>query len=148
LKIQDEMVFGCAMDPRVTNPSLVPANAKMVSRWFRDAAGQIHGRSDGLITGGQLVAPVASIVGVTCHNASAEQGMPAEGFWLMKAENATGGTVVGFSSASVSDPSGTPCDTAFGDVPLLADATKDFTAWPPTFYETPLDPYAFPVPAP
>jgi hypothetical protein len=144
LKIQDEMVFGCAMDPKVTNPSLLPANAKMVSRWFRDAAGLVHGRSDGLITGGQLVAPVASIVGVTCHNAPAEQGMPAEGFWLMKAENTTGGTVVGFSSASVNDPAGTPCDAIFGDVPVLADAGKDFTGWPTSFYETPPVPFPFP----
>lgn len=144
LKIQDEMVFGCAMDPTVNNPSLVPANARMVSRWFRDTAGVVHGRSDGLITGGQLVAPVASIVGVTCHGAATEQGMPTEGFWLMKAENATGGTVVGFSSASVGDPSGTPCDATFGDVPVLADATKDFTGWPPSFYETPAVPFPFP----
>jgi hypothetical protein len=70
--------------------------------------------------------------------------MPAEGFWLMKAENATGGTVVGFSSASVNDPAGTPCDATFGDVPLLADATKDFTGWPASFYETPAVPFPFP----
>jgi hypothetical protein len=134
LKIQDEMSFACGMDPRVANAALVPANAQMISRWFKAADGSVHGRSDGLITGGQLTgSAIASIVGVTCHDASAEQHMAAEGFWLMKAEGPTGATVVGFSSTSLSDPSATaaPCDPLLGDVPLLADSTKDFTGWPP-----------------
>jgi hypothetical protein len=70
--------------------------------------------------------------------------MHAEAFWLMKAESAAGGTLVGFSSASVSDPTGTPCDPAFGDVPLLADSSKDFTGWPTSYYETPPVPFPFP----
>lgn len=134
LKIQDEMSFACGMDPRITNAALVPASAQMISRWFKAADGTIHGRSDGLVTGGQLTdTNVASIVGVTCHDASAEQHMPTEGFWLMKAEDAAGATIVGASSTSMMDPtaSAAPCDPAFGDVPVLADASKDFTGWPP-----------------
>jgi hypothetical protein len=51
---------------------------------------------------------------------------------------------VGFSSASVSDPTGTPCDAVFGDVPVLADSSKDFTGWPKSYYETPPVPFPFP----
>jgi hypothetical protein len=143
LKIQDEMSFACGMDPRVANASLVPANAQMVSRWYKAADGTVHGRSDGLITGGQLAGTaVASIVGVTCHDASAEQHMPTEGFWLMKAEDAAGATLVGFSSTSLMDTTATPCDPIFGDVPTLADATKDFTAWPASFSDD--VPFPFP----
>ena len=144
LKIQDQMVFVCGMDPTVTNPDLVPADSQLVSRWYRGTDGTVHGRSDGLITGGQLVAPVDRIVGVTCHSASAEQMMHAEAFWLMKAEKADGSTLVGFSSASVSDPTGTPCDAVFGGVPVLADPSKDFTGWPTSYYETPPVPFPFP----
>jgi hypothetical protein len=59
--------------------------------------------------------------------------MPTEGFWLMKAEDAAGATIVGASSTSLMDPTAAaaPCDAAFGDVPVLADNSKDFTGWPP-----------------
>ena len=142
LKIQDEMVFLCGMDPRTMNPDLLPANAQMVSRWFRAADGTVHGRSDGLISGGQLVAPVARIVGVTCHNAAAERHMPTEGYWLMKAEDASGATLVGASAGTMMDTTAVPCDAAFGDVPVLADSSKDFTAWPASYFEDP--PFPFP----
>ena len=147
LKIKDQMVFACGMDSRTANASLVPADAKMVSRWYRGADGTVHGRSDGLITGGNLVDPslVRSIVGVTCHNASAEQHMPTEGFWLVKAENAAGGTVVGFSSTSVSDTTATPCDPGYGALPNLDDNFKDFTLWPDAYYvDPPKNPEYFP----
>jgi hypothetical protein len=144
LKIQDQMVFFCSMDPKVSNPDLVPADAQMVSRWYKGTDGTIHGRSDGLVTGGQLAGTVVDrIVGVTCHNASAEQHMPTEGFWLMKAEATGGATLVGFSSTSVSDPTATPCDLAYGDVPNLNDSAQDFTRWPTSYYETPPSPFPF-----
>jgi hypothetical protein len=144
LKIQDQMVFLCSMDSKTANPNLVPADARMVSRWYRGTDGTIHGRSDGLITGGQLAASqVGRIVGVTCHDASAEQHMPTEGYWLMKAESATGGTLVGFSSMSLLDTSATPCDPAYGAVPNLIDSQQDFKLWPETFYEIPPAPYPF-----
>jgi hypothetical protein len=144
LKIQDQMVFLCSMDSKTANPNLVPADARMVSRWYRGTDGTIHGRSDGLITGGQLAASqVGRIVGVTCHDASAEQHMPTEGYWLMKAESATGGTLVGFSSMSLLDTSATPCDPAYGAVPNLIDSQLVFKLWPETFYEIPPAPYPF-----
>ena len=142
LKIQDEMVFLCGMDPRTMNPDLLPASAQMVSRWYKAADGTVHGRSDGLISGGQLVAPVARIVGVTCHDAVAEQRMPNEGYWMMKAEDASGATLVGFDARTMMDASATPCDAAFGDVPLVADPSQDFTGWPASYFEDP--PFPFP----
>jgi hypothetical protein len=75
--------------------------------------------------------------------ASAEQHMPTEGYWLMKAESATGGTLVGFSSMSLLDTSATPCDPAYGAVPNLIDSQQDFKLWPETFYEIPPAPYPF-----
>jgi hypothetical protein len=142
LKIQDQMVFACGMDRRVENLALVPADARMVSRWFKSADGTVHGRSDGMIEGGNLIAPVAKIVGVTCHNASAEQHMPTEGFWLMKAEDDKGDTLVGFSSMSLLDTTATPCDAAFGDVPNLGDNGKDFKGWPDSYSDN--TPFPFP----
>ncbi len=142
LKIKDEMVFLCGMDPRTANPDLLPADAQMVSRWFKAADGKVHGRSDGLISGGQLVAPVARIVGVTCHSAAAERHMPTEGYWMMKAEDASGATLAGASAGTMMDAAATPCDAAFGDVPLLADSSKDFTGWPASYFEDP--PFPFP----
>ncbi|HQR30012.1 MAG TPA: hypothetical protein PLL32_06355, partial [Anaeromyxobacteraceae bacterium] len=144
LKIQDQMVFLCNMDSRVANAALVPADAQMVSRWFVAADGSVKGRSDGLVTGGNLVAPIDRIVGVTCHGAAADRRMPTEGYWLMKAENAAGDTVVGFNSMMAGDGTATPCDPAFGAVPTLADATNDFTAWPASYADG--APYPFPTP--
>lgn len=142
LKIQDQMVFACGMDSRVENLALVPADARMVSRWFKATDGKVHGRSDGLIEGGNLVAPVAKIVGVTCHNASAEQHMPTEGYWLVKAEDAEGATLLGFSSMSLMDTTAAPCDAAFGDVPNLGDNAKDFKGWPDSYSDN--TPFPFP----
>jgi hypothetical protein len=142
LKIQDQMVFACGMDRRVENLALVPADARMVSRWFKATDGTVHGRSDGMIEGGNLVAPVARIVGVTCHNAAAEQHMPTEGFWLMKAEDAAGATLLGFSSMSLMDTAAAPCDAAFGDVPNVDDNAKDFKGWPDSYSDN--TPFPFP----
>jgi hypothetical protein len=142
LKIRDQMVFVCGLAPGITNPDLVPADAQMVSRWFKASDGKVHGRSDGLITGGQLVAPVGRIVGVTCHGAAAERHMPTEGYWLMKAEDASGATLVGASATSMMDASATPCDPAFGPVPTLEDATNDFKDWPASYADD--TPFPFP----
>jgi hypothetical protein len=142
LKIQDQMVFACGMDPRTTNAALVPADAKMVSRWFKGTDGTIHGRSDGEVKGGNLVAPIDRIVGVTCHNASAEQRMPTEGYWLVKAEDTKGATLVGFSSISLMDTTAVACDAAFGEVPNLNDPAKDFTGWPTSYSDN--VPFPFP----
>jgi hypothetical protein len=144
LKIQDQMVFACGMDRRVENVALVPADAQMVSRWYKSLDGKVHGRSDGIIEGGNLVAPVARILGVTCHNAAAEQHMPTEGYWLIKAEDTTGATIPGlaFSSMSLMDTTATPCDPVFGDVPNLDDNAKDFRGWPASYSDN--TPFPFP----
>ena len=130
------------MDKRVENLALVPADARMVSRWFKGTDGKTHGRSDGMIEGGNLIAPVAKIVGVTCHNAAAEQHMPTEGYWLMKAEDAAGATLLGFSSMSLLDTAAAPCDAAFGVVPNLGDNAKDFSGWPDSYSDN--TPFPFP----
>jgi len=128
LKIQDQMVFACP-----SNPSLVAADAQLVARWYRAADGSVHGRSDALMQHGQLpAAGVDRVVAVTCHRAGGDGLEQSEGFWLMKAEDAAGTTLTGFSSATL-DPTASPCDPIFGDVPLLADATKDFTSWPASY---------------
>ena len=142
LKIKDEMVFLCGMDPRTANVALVPADTRMVSRWYRSSDGRVHGRSDGLITGGNLVAPVDRIVGVTCHDAAADRHMPTEGYWLMKAEDASGATLVGFDATSMMDTAAVPCDPQLGEVPLLSGPSKDFKDWPVSYFEDP--PFPFP----
>lgn len=128
LKIQDQMVFHCP-----ANPSLKLADAQLVSRWYRLSSGAVHGRSDALLQGGQLPdVGVDRIVGVTCHDSGAEGESHAEGFWLMKAEDANGATLTGDSSET-SDPTVSACDPVFGEVPTLADASKDFGGWPASY---------------
>ena len=143
LKIQDEMVFLCGMAPAATNPTLTPANTQLVSRWYHAADGSFHGRTDGKITGGQLVAPVASIVGTVCHSASGEQAVPDhEFFWMMKAEDATGALVPGLGMmVNASTGTSPACDPAYGPVPVLADASNDFTAWPVSYFDDPFFPF-------
>ena len=51
LKIEDQMVFACP-----ANPNLIPADAELVSRWYRASEASIHGRSDAVMTGGELTA--------------------------------------------------------------------------------------------
>jgi hypothetical protein len=126
LKLQDQMVFACP-----SNPSLVAADAQLVSRWVRATDGSVHGRSDALMTGGQLTAPVDHVAAVTCHSAAAEEAMHAEGFWFMKAEAADGTTVK--SWPAVEPPSAAACDPIFGPMPDAADAANDFTAWPTSY---------------
>ncbi len=149
LKIQDEMVFLCAMAPAVTNPTLAPASTQVVSRWYHAADGSFHGRTDGKITGGQLVAPVAAIVGTVCHSASGEQTMPDhEFFWMMKAEDSAGLLVPGLGlEVNLSAGGATPaCDPAYGAVPVLANSDDDFKAWPASYFDDPYFPFLPPVP--
>jgi hypothetical protein len=49
---------------------------------------------------------------------------------------------VGFSSISMMDTAAVACDAAFGDVPNLNDAAKDFTAWPTSYSDN--VPFPFP----
>jgi hypothetical protein len=130
LKVKDQMVFLCP-----ANPTLVPADAELVSQWLKQADGSVHGRSDARMTNGQL--PTGDqVVGVTCHNGVAEGRDQREGFWLMKYEPAgSAGPFVGESSTHLADPTATACDAIFGEVPTLLDRDGDFQDWPTSYSE-------------
>ena len=128
LKIADQMVFACP-----ANPSLTPADAQLVSRWYKFTDGSIHGRSDALMKGGQLAAPVDHVYAVTCHLSAHESDAQDEGFWLVKTEDATGNTLDGESSTHLNE-NVTACDPALGtEVPDLQGGANDFTGWPARF---------------
>ncbi len=138
LKIEEQMAFACP-----DNLALAPADVKLVSRWYRTTSGSVHGRSDALMTGGQL--PVGNeVVGLTCHQSAAEGEDQAEGYWLMKEEDASGATVGGALRSTTSDASS--CDPALnpptGAVPNLADASSDFDMSGIAFTDS--TPYPFP----
>jgi hypothetical protein len=135
LKIHDQMVFECP-----ANPESLLGDVQLVSRWYVASAGVVHGRSDALMTGGQLTADVPKVVGVTCHEGSADGLADAESFWLMKAEKVDGSTSVGWSTQA-SDGT-TPCDATFGPVPTLDGSADDFTAWPSSYGDG--TPFPFP----
>ncbi len=129
LKVKDQMVFLCPDNPRYKL-----ADAVVVDRWYRFTDGTRHGRSDGLITGGQLPdqlpTPWASAVGVTCHQGSTEMATPDEFFWLMKAEAGDGSTITGWSSDLLGGPGPSACDPKLnppdGTVPDLLSGANDF----------------------
>ncbi len=138
IKVQDQMIFACP-----ANPSLLAADAQLVSHWYKFTDGSIHGRSDALMQNGQLpAANIDRVVGVTCHQGAAEGAAESEGFWLMKAENASGGTITGASSTTAADANVTACDPVFGDVPTLTDNTNDFKSWPASYSDG--IPFSFP----
>jgi hypothetical protein len=118
LVLRDAMVFGCP-----ANPTLAPADATLVSRWFRTQSGEIHGRSDAQATGGQL--PAGDVwMGVTCHSRAADDAMmaPSEFFWMIKEEDPNGATL---QSWQVQGATGA-CDPAFGPVPSATSNAADF----------------------
>jgi len=121
LKIQEQMAFLCP-----ANPDLVPADVKLVARWYRLADGAVHGRSDAIMTGGQLAPPVANIQGVTCHQGSRESDVQEESYWMMKSEDDQGGTLDARSSAAFGGASTSACDAAFGDVPSMTGDATDY----------------------
>jgi hypothetical protein len=139
LKVQEQMVFLCP-----ANPGLSAADVKLVSRWFRTSSGSVHGRSDALMTGGQLAA-TNQVVGVTCHQSAAEEQDQAEGSWLMKVEDTSttppGNTVSGGARES-GTAGASACDPVLGAIPNLVDASQDFGFGAVDF--TTADPYPFP----
>jgi hypothetical protein len=117
LVLKDAMILFCP-----GNPTLAPADAELVSRWYRTSSGEIHGRSDARATGGQIPAGEAWM-GVTCHVRPADPATTrSEFFWMVKDEAAGGATI---DSWQVSAGSGA-CDAAFGAVPSASDAATDF----------------------
>ncbi len=115
LSVTDSMVFLCP-----ANPALAAADVTLASRWYVANDGAVHGRGDARATGGQI-ASGDTIMGVTCHQ-GATDGTAAEGYWMMKLEDATGATVQSWTPAG----STTACDPAFGPVPLASAPTNDF----------------------
>jgi hypothetical protein len=130
LKAADEMVFLCP-----SNPDLLPADGKVVARWYRTDSGSEHGRADGLVSGGQLGA-TQSIVGVTCHQSATDSSLP-EGYWLMKLEDA-GSVVKAWQPGGSTDA----CDPAFGPVPAADSTADDFDFTAVSFGDG--TPYPFP----
>jgi len=117
LVLQDAMVFACP-----SNPTLAPADATLVSRWYRTSTGEIHGRSDAKATGGQLPGGDA-FMGVTCHARTADPAsVPAEFYWMVKEEDATGATLQSWEV----QPGAAACDPAFGAVPSPSGNGTDF----------------------
>ena len=138
LEIDEQMVFACPADL-----ALAPADVKLVSRWYKTTSGSVHGRSDALMTGGQLPTD-SKVVGLTCHQSDVEGADQAESYWLMKEEDASGKTVGGANHSISADSSA--CDAALnpptGAVPTLEDASTDFDVSPIDFTDS--TPYPFP----
>jgi hypothetical protein len=117
LVLKDSMIFFCP-----ANPTLLPADALLVSRWFRTASGEIHGRSDAEASGGQIPAGDAWM-GVTCHSRPADpMTMPSEFFWMVKEEDSSGATLLSWQVSAGADA----CDPAFGAVPSASNNATDF----------------------
>ena len=114
----DEMVFGCP-----ANPQLAAASVELVSRWYVAGDGTVHGRSDARMAGGQLGA-TQQVLGVTCHARPPSTEDAAEGFWMMKLEDA--GAVVWARSSLTGDPAATACDPLLGAVPATDSTQGDF----------------------
>lgn len=121
-KAHDSMVFLCP-PPAVGAPP--PADVKLLSRWFvgGSPAPSYQGRSDAVMTGGQLDA-ASRVVGLTCQTAAFDATPTAEAYWLMKEESATSP----FATIAVWGPAGNEaaCAAAFGPVPTAADGANDF----------------------
>src|SRR3989449_3213186 len=114
-QFQDTVTLFC-----LPNPAGVQSDLTAVSRWYNAADGGVHGRSDAKATGGQLDAGLAWI-GVTCAKGQTTSA-PAEGYWMMKLEQADGGTAVADSSQVGTEPR----DPVFGPVPSPADNASDY----------------------
>jgi hypothetical protein len=117
LEFQDTMVLRCPDNPASSASDLIA-----VSRWYKATDGAMHGRTDAQATGGQIAAG-NKWMGVTCAQGKTTSSAHAEGYWMMKLENAAGATLVGHA-----DLLGTsPCDPALGGVPpSVSDNAHDF----------------------
>jgi hypothetical protein len=115
LAVTDAMVFLCP-----ANPSLAAADVTLAARWYLASDGAVHGRGDAKATGAQVPSG-DTFMGVTCHQ-GATDGTAAEGYWMMKLEDAAGATVQSWTPAGTA----TACDPAFGPVPLANAPTNDF----------------------
>jgi hypothetical protein len=130
LEFQDTVVLLCP-----SNPTSAPADLIAVARWYHAAGGSIHGRSDAQASGGQIPSG-DKWMGVTCAQGQSST-QPAEGYWMMKLEDAGGITIEG-QAATVGSA---PCDTLLGGTPpSVSDNSHDFAFSSVSFSA----PYPFP----
>jgi hypothetical protein len=113
-QFQDSLVLLCP-----NNPTNAASDLTAVARWYHSTDG-VHGRSDAKATGGQMLTG-QTWMGVTCAKGQTISS-PAEGYWMMKLEDASGATVSGQA-----DTVGlAPCDPVFGAVPSLSNNATDY----------------------
>jgi hypothetical protein len=121
LKFVDTLHLAC------TGPGGAAAGTtpvETVARWTQTSSGSIHFRGDALATGGQIAAG-DKWTGITCAQTADRTREPAETYWMMKLEDATGATVQG-SSRQSTQATAAACDAAFGSVPSIDNAATDF----------------------
>jgi hypothetical protein len=97
---------------------------KTVTRWIQTSSGSIHFRGDALAAGGQVAAG-DEWMGITCAQSADGARQPAETYWMMKLEDASGATLQGSSRQSTS-ATAAACDPAFGAVPSIDNAATDY----------------------
>ena len=114
-EFQDSVVLLCP-----GNPSGAAADLIAVSRWYQASGGAVHGRTDAQATGGQIPDGY-KWMGVTCAQGQTTSE-PAEGYWMIKLEDATGATKVGQADTN----GDAPCDPALGATPSVSDNKTDF----------------------
>ena len=117
LKFIDDMILRCTGE---TPPAAGTTPVTAVARWLVASDG-IHFRGDAGATGGQIPAN-RKWEAVTC----AQGRDPRETFWMMKLEDTTSGTTVSARSSQNTVATAAACDPAFGPVPSIDDATKDY----------------------
>ncbi len=114
-QFQDTAILFC-----LRNPASAQSDLTTVSRWYKAAGGEVHGRSDAKASGGQLPAG-QTWMGVTCAKGQTTSA-PAEGFWMMKLEDSTGATLSSQSSQVGTEP----CDPVWGAAPSAANNSTDY----------------------
>lgn len=127
---QDQVILGCSATPSATNTATLSA----VERWYKSSGGAVHGRTDARAVGGPI--PSGNVwEAVTCGEGQSSAS-PAEGYWMIKEEDASGATVTGQADTSGKSP----CDALFGAVPALSGKATDFNFAALSF----TTPYPFP----
>jgi hypothetical protein len=128
---QDQADFGCS---QVESGA---ATVDAVARWYKVDGQTVHGRTDATASGGPFTGGKV-LIGVTC-GAGGTAGKPAEGYWMLKVESATGATVSG-DAATVGSACDVKLDPKNGAPPALANNATDFDFSALTF----TTPYPFP----
>jgi hypothetical protein len=121
LKFVDTLHLACT-GPGGSATGTTPVET--VARWVQTSSGSIHFRGDARATGGQVAAG-NEWMGVTCAQSADRARQPAETYWMMKLEDATGSTIQG-SSRQSTQTTAAACDAAFGSAPSIDGSGTDF----------------------